>query len=288
MAEQPKPKPVEVRPVVSRPDFATMGGLIVALGGVLGGLLLEGGKIKDVAQITAACIVFGGTFGAVMVTTPFPVLSRAIRKLNHVFVERVQQPHEAIEEIISFATKARRHGIVSLEQDAENVPDHFLRKALGLAVDGTDLDVLRRMMDLEITMDEHRAEAEARVYESAGGYAPTVGIIGAVLGLIQVMKHLENIDEVGRGIAVAFVATVYGVGSANLFFLPAANKLRSRLRRAAQIKELMLEGVVAIVEGLNPKLIRTKLEAYAREAQTAAAPVPKRVARHADEDSHAA
>lgn len=286
MAEQPKPKPVEVRPAVSRPDFATIGGLMMAFGGILGGLLLEGGKIKDVAQVTAACIVFGGTFGAVMVTTPFPVLWRAIRKLNHVFIERVQQPHEAIEEIISFAAKARKHGIVSLEQDADNIPDQFLRKALSLAVDGTDLDVLRQMMDLEITMEEHRAEAEARVCESAGGYAPTIGIIGAVLGLIQVMKHLENIDEVGRGIAVAFVSTVYGVGSANLFFLPAANKLRARLRRGSLIRELMLEGVVAIVEGLNPKLIRIKLEAYAREAGATAKPAPRRVA--SVEDSNAA
>ncbi len=274
MAEQPaKPKPVQLQPVVSRPDFATIGGLLLAFGGILGGLVLEGGRIKDVAQITAACIVFGGTFGAVMVTTPLPVLLRAARKLNLVFIDRVQEPHQATEEIITFATKARKHGIVSLEQDAENVPDPFLRKALGLAVDGTDLDAIRQMMELEISMDEHRAEAEAKVFESAGGYAPTVGIIGAVLGLIQVMKHLENIDEVGRGIAVAFVATVYGVGSANLFFLPAASKLRSRIHGATQVKELMLEGVVAIIEGLNPKLIRTKLEAYARETTDTPKPI---------------
>jgi chemotaxis protein MotA len=288
MAEQPRPKSVEVRPVVYRLDFATLGGLVMALGGILGGLLLEGGKIRDVAQITAACIVFGGTFGAVLVTTPLPVLLRAVRKLHHIFIERAQHPQQAIEEIISFAAKARKHGIVSLEQDADNIPEHFLRKALGLAVDGTDLDLLRRIMDLEIIMDEQRAEAEARVYDSAGGYAPTVGIIGAVLGLIQVMKHLENIDEVGRGIAVAFVATIYGVGSANLFFLPAANKLRARLRDETQIKELMLEGVVAIVEGSNPKLIRTKLEAYSREAAAAGPPVPKPVAGRGVEDSHAA
>jgi len=191
---------------------------------------------------------------------------RAARKLELVFVDRAPQPQDAITEIISFAAKARKHGIVSLEQDADNVPDEFLRKALNLAVDGTDLNELRKMMELEVVVEEHCAEEEAKVFESAGGYAPTIGIIGAVLGLIQVMKHLENIDEVGRGIAVAFVATVYGVGSANLFFLPAANKLRARAHRATQIKELMLEGVVAIVEGLNPKLIRTKLEAYAREA----------------------
>jgi len=287
MAEQPKPRPVEIRPVASRADFATILGLVMALGGILGGLLLEGGKIKDVAQITAACIVFGGTFGAVLITTPLRVVGRAVRRLRDVFFERVQQPGQAIEEIITFASKARKHGIVSLENDADNIPEHFLRKALSLAVDGTDLDALRRMMDLEIVMDEHRAEAEAKVYEAAGGYAPTVGIIGAVLGLIQVMKHLENIDEVGRGIAVAFVATVYGVGSANLFFLPAANKLRSRLRGESQVKELMLEGVVAIVEGLNPKLIRTKLEAYAREGAAAPGPAPRRMDRFS-EDSNAA
>jgi len=264
--ETPKVRPVSLKPVVSRPDLATMGGLVIATAGIVGGLLLEGGKIKDVAQITAAVIVFGGTFGAVMVTTPFSVLTRALRRLSLVFVDRIPQPNDAIEEIISFASKARRHGIVSLEQDADNVPDSFLRKALNLAVDGTDLDDIRKMMDLEVVAEEHRSEAEAKVYEAAGGYAPTIGIIGAVLGLIQVMKHLENIDEVGKGIAVAFVATVYGVGSANIFFLPAANKLRARMHRATQIRELMLEGVVAIVEGLNPKLIRIKLEAYAHDA----------------------
>jgi chemotaxis protein MotA len=273
MAEPaPQVRPVTLKPPVSRPDLATIGGLVLALGGIVGGLLLEGGKIRDVAQITAAVIVFGGTFGAVMVTTPYPVLARALRKLNLVFVDRAPRPGEAIEEIISFAGKARRHGIVSLEQDADNVPDPFLRKALNLAVDGTDLDDIRRMMELEVMAEEHRGEDEAKVFEAAGGYAPTVGIIGAVLGLIQVMKHLENIDEVGRGIAVAFVATVYGVGSANLFFLPAANKLRSRVQRATQIRELMLEGVISIVEGLNPKLIRTKLEAYAREADPQPSP----------------
>jgi chemotaxis protein MotA len=144
MAENPvKLRPVQVRPIVSRPDFATIGGLVMALGGILGGLLLEGGKVRDVAQITAAFIVFGGTCGAVMVTSPFPVLMGAIRKLNLVFVDRAPRPHEAIDEIIGFATKASKHGIVSLEQDADNVPDRFLRKALNLAVDGTDLDVIR-------------------------------------------------------------------------------------------------------------------------------------------------
>jgi chemotaxis protein MotA len=262
----------------SKPDLATIGGLVLAVGGILGGLLLEGGKITDVAQITAAMIVLGGTLGAVMVTTPLPMLIRAGRKLPQVFFEKAQPPDAAIEQIIGFATRARKFGIVSLEQDAMGIQDQFLNKALNLAVDGTDLEALRKMMELEISLEEHQGEAEAKVYECAGGYAPTVGIIGAVLGLIQVMKHLENIEEVGRGIAVAFVATVYGVGSANLFFLPAANKLKARLHRAIRIRELMLEGVMAIVEGLNPRLIRLKLEAYARESDGAKAAKPAEAA----------
>jgi chemotaxis protein MotA len=232
--------------------------------GTLGGLILEKGKVQDVAQVTAALIVLGGTLGAVMVTTPIGVLLSAAAKLSHVFFESRHAPDAIIEQIIAYATKARKQGIVSLESETESIEDPFLRKALSLAVDGTDLQELRRMMELDISLEEQRGEAEARVYEAAGGYAPTIGIIGAVLGLIQVMKHLANIDEVGHGIAVAFVATVYGVGAANLFFLPAGGKLRSRLQAAVEIRELMLEGVLGIAEGLNPKLIRIKLEAYAR------------------------
>lgn len=245
-----------------RLDVASVAGLALACGGILGGLILEGGKIQDVRQVTAALIVLGGTLGAVMVTTPTEILGRAVRRLPQVFWEKVADPEGAIEDILAFATKARRNGIISLEQEAERIEDPFLRKALNLAVDGTDLHQLRRMMELEIGLAEQRGEAEAKVFESAGGYAPTIGIIGAVLGLIQVMKNLSNIDEVGRGIAVAFVATVYGVGSANIFFLPAANKLRARLQQELQIRELTLEGVIGIVEGLNPKLIRLKLEGY--------------------------
>lgn len=248
----------------SKPDLATWAGLILAVGGILGGLILEGGKVQDVAQVTAALIVLGGTFGAVMVTTPMPALRSATRKLPMIFFDSVQNPDGIVEEIITYATKARKNGIVSLEQEAEAVEDPFLRKALNLAVDGMDLKELRKMMELEISLEEQHAEEDAKVYEAAGGYSPTIGIIGAVLGLIQVMKHLDNIDEVGHGIAVAFVATVYGVGAANIFFLPAGNKLRARMHRVIRTKELMLEGVIGIVEGLNPKLIRSKLEAYTR------------------------
>lgn len=259
-----------------RPDLATLGGLLVAVGGILGGLLLEGGKLQDVKQVTAAMIVLGGTIGAVMVTTPTKVLLSAARRLGTVFLDRSTDPKAVMEEIIEYATQARRSGIVSLEQRANQVQDPFLRKALSLAVDGTDLHQLRKMMELDLSVLEHRGEAEAKVYEAAGGYAPTIGIIGAVLGLIQVMKHLADIDEVGRGIAVAFVATVYGVGVANLFFLPVAQKIKARVHSLVEVEELMLEGVSGIVEGLNPKLLRTKLEAYVSDHSAAKAEAAKK------------
>jgi chemotaxis protein MotA len=245
-----------------KPDLATIGGLVVALVCIIGGLLMEGGKIKDVAQVTAAMIVIGGTAGAVMVSTPMAILIGAVRRLNEVVLDAGTSHHELIEEMIGYATRARKQGLVSLEHAAAEIADPFLRKALNLAVDGADLQEIRKMLELEIAMVEHQTESEAKVFENAGGYAPTIGIIGAVLGLIQVMKNLANIEEVGHGIAVAFVATVYGVGSANLVLLPAATKIKTRAREESHRRELILEGVCGIVEGLNPKLIRIKLEAY--------------------------
>jgi chemotaxis protein MotA len=185
-----------------------------------------------------------------------------LKRLKGVFFDTKVELRGVLEEVIGFATKARKNGLVSLEQEAFLIEDPFLKKALTLAVDGTDLQEMRKMLELEITLEEQHAEAEAKVFECAGGYAPKVGIIGAVMGLIQVMKNLANIDEVGHGIAVAFVATVYGVGLANLFFLPAASKIKGRIHAEMQRKEMILEGVAGIVEGLNPKLIRGKLESY--------------------------
>ncbi|HTS67147.1 MAG TPA: flagellar motor protein [Candidatus Acidoferrales bacterium] len=273
-AKPPKPPRVAGK----RPDLASLAGIAVALSGIIGGLLLEKGSIQDVAQGTAAMIVLGGTLGAVLVTNPLDTVLRAFRGLGDVFFERATGAHSTIDLIIQFATKARKNGIVSLETDAAGITDPFLKKALNLAVDGTDLQELRKMMDTDIALSEQRSESEAKVWESAGGYAPTIGIIGAVMGLIQVMKHLEDIKEVGHGIAVAFVATVYGVGSANIFFLPAGNKLRARMRQASLLKEMMLEGIVGIVEGLNPTLIRMKLDAFGPPQpapKQKAAPAPK-------------
>lgn len=254
MARQPRVK--------AKADLATIWGVVIAGTGILGGLLLEGGHIQDIAQMTAAFIVLGGTLGAVMVNTPLPILSGAMRRFRHVIFDRAGSVDSLTDEIIGYATKARKNGLVSLEQDAEKIQDPFLKKVLNLAVDGADIQDIRKMMDLQIDIEEQYAMAEARVFESAGGYSPTIGIIGAVLGLIQVMKNLANIDQVGHGIAVAFVATVYGVALANIFLLPAANKMKSRIRQETQRKELILEGVAGIVEGLNPKIVRSKLEAY--------------------------
>ena len=255
----------------SKPDLATAGGMLLAVLGIVGGLLLEGGTLKDISQVTAAIIVLGGTFGAVMVSTPLRILVNALKRFVHVFIDKTQPLDAVVEEIIGYAVKARKNGLVSLESEADKIENSFLRKAMNLAVDGTDLQELRNMMELEIEIEESRAANEAKVFESAGGYSPTIGIIGAVMGLIQVMKNLANIDEVGRGIAVAFVATVYGVALANIFLLPAATKMKTRIEQEVQMKELLLQGVIGIVEGLNPKLIRSKLEAY---LTVAAKPAP--------------
>ncbi|MGA7237078.1 MAG: flagellar motor protein [Bryobacteraceae bacterium] len=250
------------KPASAKLDFATVAGILIALAGIVGGLILEKGDIADIAQSTAALIVLGGTCGAVLVTTPMPVALRALRSLRAIFFEERGGAAEIVAKLIYFSGEARKNGIVSLEQAAAAISDPFLRKAMSLAVDGADLQDLRRMMEVDIGIMEQNGEAEARVWEAAGGYAPTIGIIGAVLGLIQVMKHLEDIREVGHGIAVAFVATVYGVGSANLFFLPIAAKLRARLRDAMLVREMVLEGVSGIAQGMNPTLIRIKLESF--------------------------
>lgn len=246
----------------AKPDAASLGGILLAVGGIVGGLILEKGELRDIAQYTAALIVLGGTFGATLVSTPLPVFLGAMRRLAGVFIDRERPPDQLIEEMIGYATKARKNGLVSLENEADQITDPFLRKALTLAVDGTDIDAIRGMLELDIAVHESRVEAEAKVFESAGGFSPTIGIIGAVMGLIQVMKHLEDTAEVGRGIAVAFVATIYGVALANVFLLPAAAKIKARLQHETHKKEIVVEGVSGIVEGLNPKLIRSKLDAY--------------------------
>lgn len=248
----------------SKIDVATILGVVMALGGIVGGFALEHGQVTDIIKPTAAFIVFGGTLGAMLVGTPMGTVFAAMRRLRSVVFERSVDQRALIEDIVGFASKARKNGMVSLEEDVAEISDPFLKKALTLAVDGADIQEVRSMMDLEIHVAEQEMEKEARVFESAGGYAPTIGIIGAVLGLIQVMKEVSDPSKVGPGIAVAFVATIYGVGSANVLFLPAGNKIKARAQEETQCRELLLEGVTSIMEGLNPKLIRSKLEAFMR------------------------
>ncbi len=211
-------------------DKSSFIGIVVGIGGIVAGLLLEGGKLSQVLQPTAAIIVFGGTLGAVLLQYPMPVVLSAFRRLIQVFFEQKRQPQDIVQQLVAFADKARRNGMISLDAELPDVSDAFMQKSLMLAVDGTEPQELRKMMQLEIDNQAEYEDNIPKVFESAGGFAPTIGIIGAVLGLIQVMQHLDNINEVGKGIAVTFVATVYGVGSANLLFLPSSGKLRLRIR----------------------------------------------------------
>jgi len=247
-------------------DKATIGGLVVAVGGITAGLLIEGGNLGQILQPTAAMIVFGGTIGAVLIQFPLPIFLSAAKSLGQVLMDKEHNPETLITEMVVYANKARRDGIVSLDSDLPKIKEPFLKKSLMLAVDGTEPQELRKMMDLETENQAEREENIPKVFESAGGFSPTIGIIGAVLGLIQVMQHLDKIDEVGRGIAVAFVATIYGVGAANIIFLPAAGKLKIRIRQQQIVREMMLEGVVSILEGMNPRMLETKLRGYFEQA----------------------
>jgi len=246
-------------------DKSTITGIVLALGGIVAGLLIEGGRIAQILQPTAAMIVFGGTIGAVMVQFPMPVVTQAFKRMAHVFMDKDQDPTQLVKDLVSYAQRARKEGIVALDSELPKITDPFLKKTLMLAVDGTDPQELRKMMELELDNQAEHSEKIAQVFESAGGFAPTIGIIGAVLGLIQVMQHLQNIDEVGRGIAVAFVATIYGVGSANLLFLPSAGKLKIKSRQEQVWQEMTLEGVISILEGMNPRMLETKLLGYVYE-----------------------
>jgi chemotaxis protein MotA len=256
-------------------DKATFGGLLLAVGGIVLGLLLEGGNLGQVLQPTAAMIVFGGTLGAVLIQFPLPVFLNAFRRLAHIFLEPGENARATVDLLVKYANQARREGIISLDKELPNIQEPFLRRALTLAVDGTDSQELRKIMELELDNQAEQEEKIPQLFESAGGFSPTIGIIGAVLGLIQVMQHLDKIDEVGRGIAVAFVATIYGVGAANLFLLPSAGKLKIRIRDEQVIREMTLEGVISILEGMNPRMLESKLLGFLTQAHEEAESPPE-------------
>ena len=243
-------------------DKASVGGVLLAVAGILAGLLMEGGNLGQILQPTAALIVFGGTLGAVLIQFPLSTVVAAFRSFAHVFAAPRTQNDQLVRTLVTLANKARRNGVVSLDKDLPAIEDPFFKQALMLAVDGTEPTELRNIMRVSLISTAESEERLPAVFESAGGFSPTIGILGAVLGLIQVMQHLDNMQEVGRGIAVAFVATIYGVGVANLFFLPFAGKMRIRIQDIHQSREMMLEGVISILEGMNPRMLEVKLGGF--------------------------
>ncbi|NWF57541.1 MAG: flagellar motor protein [Syntrophaceae bacterium] len=248
-------------------DKATLIGLVLGFAAIIGGQMLEGGSLHSIMQITAAIIVLGGTFGAVFVSFPFEDVMEGFRGIRKVLKEPPQDPFQVIQQIVGYANKARREGILSLEKEIKSIQDPFLSKALTMSVDGIEPHVIREAMEAELEYLNEYGKVSSKVWKAAGGYAPTIGILGAVLGLIHVMENLSDPSKLGAGIAVAFVATVYGVGSANLLFLPMSTKLEVRNRQVMIINEMILEGVVALSTGENPRLIEEKLTSFLSELQ---------------------
>jgi chemotaxis protein MotA len=250
-------------------DLMTIIGLVVGFGAIIGGMILEGGKLGSISQLTAAIIVLGGTAGAVFVSFPFGTIILGIKNLKKAFFNSGTNPVALIEQILDCSAIARKEGLLSLEEGIADSKDPFFRKGLQLIIDGTEPEVVREILEVEIDNTEEQGIASAKVFEAAGGYSPTMGIIGAVLGLIHVMENLADPSKLGSGIAVAFVATVYGIGAANLLFLPIANKIKFKIKQESLMKEMLIEGFIGLSEGENPRLLSEKLEGFLTESQRA-------------------
>jgi len=239
-----------------------MVGILMAFVAILGGNVLEGGHTSSLVQLTAFVIVGGGTIGAIMVQTPIRTFVRSMKIAVWVLVPIKLRPEEVAEKIVSWSNTARRQGLLGLEVIAEEEQDSFARKGLQLLVDGSEPEAIRSILELEMDSREHQDMQAAKVFAAMGGYSPTIGIIGAVMGLIHVMNNLADPSKLGSGIATAFVATIYGVGFANLLLLPMANKLKSQIHGQTQLREMIVEGVISIAEGENPRNIETKLQGF--------------------------
>ncbi len=246
-------------------DKNTVFGITIGLLGIGIGSALEGGTPTQILQPAAALIVLGGTLGAVMIQFPVRVLTQALVQLKDLFLKSRPAPDSLVQHLLRYAYKARKEGILSLDTELAKIQDPFLRESLMLAIDGVKPAELRKMMELQLEYEGEKSDRIPRVFDAAGGFSPTFGIIGAVLGLIQVMQRLQNMDEVGKGIAAAFVATIYGVGAANLFFLPIAGKLRILIREKQVVQEMTLEAVLAIVEGVHPRALEQRLNSFGTE-----------------------
>jgi chemotaxis protein MotA len=243
-------------------DRGTIFGVLLAVAGVIAGLLLDGGTLRQILQPTAALIVLGGTFGAVMVQFPSRTVKETLTQLRYAFINDNPLSRDYIQNITDYCLQVRKHGILSLDQRLDDITDPFLRKSLTFAIDGLPIRELRTIMEIDLDLYEEQEEEIPHVLESAGGFAPTFGIIGAVVGLIQVMQRMDNISEIGKGIAVAFVSTLYGIGVANLLFLPLAGKLKTRLRQRQLMREMTLEAVILILEGISARALKERMEAY--------------------------
>ncbi|KZE77855.1 flagellar motor protein [Paenibacillus elgii] len=243
-------------------DLTTLIGIIVGLGGLIGGYLMDGGHLSALVVPSAMLIIFGGTFGAVMISFPMSQLKQIGKALGMAFKEPKRDHAAIIDELVDMATIARREGVLALEQRAQEHNNPFLRDGLMMVVDGTDPELTRQILELEMDAIEHHHEGYAKMFEAAGAYAPTMGIIGTVMGLIHVLGNLSDPGSLGPAIAVAFTATLYGVSSANVLYLPIASKIKIRSKEQISEMELMLEGILALQAGENPQLIKKKLNSF--------------------------
>jgi chemotaxis protein MotA len=243
-------------------DISTIIGLVLGFGAVIGGQVLEGGQLGAIMQPTAFIIIFGGTVGATLVSFPLNCVLQALKDVKKTFFPPQTNHESIIKDMIGYAAKARKNGLISLEQESQNIKDVFIKKGISLVVDGIDPQKLRETMETELSAFEEHSKISAEVFDAAGGYAPTIGIIGAVLGLIHVMENLSDSSKLGGGIAVAFVATIYGLITANLICLPMGSKLKHRLKEEVQIKQMIIEGLIAIQNGENPHFIEQRLRSY--------------------------
>ncbi|BCJ87917.1 flagellar motor protein [Effusibacillus dendaii] len=243
-------------------DITTILGLLLGIGFLVGGFLMEGGQATALFELTAGMIVFGGTVGAILVSTPLEQIKELPKILKIAIRYKPRNPLEIIDDLVSLATIARREGILALEEKIETYNDDFFKNGVRLVVDGVDPELVRSIMETELSFIEDRHSKGAGIFEQAGGFAPTMGIIGTVMGLVHVLGSLEDPSRLGPSIAVAFIATLYGVASANLIFLPIANKLKTRSRQEVLIRELMIEGILSIQAGENPNILKQKLKVF--------------------------
>lgn len=243
-------------------DRTGIPGIVLGLGAIVIGLLWEGGSILSLLEAPAFIIVFGGTLGAVLLQTPYSIFQDALRRIVFV-IKPPQYPfNQMYDRLLYWSESSRQHGLLYLENELDMEPDPFVKKGLTLLVDGASRELIQDTLDMHATLEREKALRACRVYESMGGYSPTIGIIGAVLGLMQAMTVLDSPDQLGAGIATAFVATIYGVGFANLIYLPVANKLRFYVHIESDYREMVTEGLLAIHEGENPRNLRLKLQAF--------------------------